>query len=227
MGGAAEGERIPLGAILAGGRARRMGGQKVMLPLLGVPLIERVRNRLTAVCGRVVTVGGNVQLDGAESVEDRYPGAGSMGGIATALWYAETASPTAEWVLCVGCDMPFLEAALLLHLYALREGADIVVPRVTEGYEPLCAFYRTSCLPPLEELMGRGNLRIFDLFGKVRTRVVGEAELRSRDVELQSFINVNSPDDLERARRMIEDSPGHPPRGTEPQDQRRASQVRR
>jgi molybdopterin-guanine dinucleotide biosynthesis protein A len=198
-------EKIPLTAILAGGKARRMGVDKVALLLDGVPLVERVWARVTSVSEDVVAVGGAPRLQhlGVPTIPDRHPGTDSMGGIATALWYAANAADSPEWVLCVACDMPLIEPRLLSHLYRLRRGWDVVVPRVPAGYEPLCAIYRVSCLAVLEGEIKQGNLRVRDVIRAVRSREVGEKELRAFDPELRSFLNVNRPADLEMAERIL------------------------
>ena len=198
-------EKIPLTAILAGGKARRMGVDKVALLLDGVPLVERVWARVASVSESVVAIGGVPRLQhlGVPTIPDRHPGTDSMGGIATALWHAANAADSLEWVLCVACDMPLIEPRLLTHLYGLRRGWDVVVPRVAAGHEPLCAFYRVSCLAVFEGEIRRGNLRVRDVIRAVRSREVGEQELRAFDPELRSFLNVNRPADLEVAERIL------------------------
>lgn len=202
----------PLAAILAGGRSRRMGTDKVTLPLAGIPLLERVWSRVARAAERVVVVGGVPRLDGkgVPTLPDLYPGADSMGGVATALAHAALALETDGPVLCVACDLPFVEPALLRYLVSLCPGWEAVVPRVAAGYEPLCALYRPSALPFFEREIGRGNLRVRDAFGRLRTREVGEEELRRFDPELCSFLNVNRPEDLERARHRLEGGEGTP-----------------
>ncbi|MDF1553330.1 MAG: molybdenum cofactor guanylyltransferase [Deferrisomatales bacterium] len=193
-----------LAAILCGGRARRMGTDKVALPLGGTPLVERVWQRVAALVDTVVAVGGRPDVEhlGMAVVPDRYPGADSMGGIATALAYAaERFGDT--WVLALACDLPFLEPRLIQHLARLSEGYDVVVPRVSAGYEPLCALYRTTCLPVFEECIRNGQLAIRSIFSRVRTREVPETELRRFDPALHSFINLNRPADLECAHRLL------------------------
>lgn len=210
--------RIPCAAILAGGQSRRMGTDKVSIPLEGIPLIERVWSRIALVADRIVVVGGAPHLDrlGVPTLADLHPGAGSMGGIATALAHAVAAGEGEGVVFCVACDMPLLEPSLLLHLYHRSPGWEVVVPRGPAGYEPLCAVYRVTVLSRLEEEISRGNLRIWDLFQRVRTLEVGESELRHYDPELDSFLNVNRPEDLERARRALGGAAGRAPGGSPP-----------
>jgi molybdopterin-guanine dinucleotide biosynthesis protein A len=182
-----------------------MGMDKAALLLDGVPLLERVLMRVSAVAASVVVVGGAPRLSarGIPTLPDLYPGANAMGGIATALNYAAQSLGPDVPVLCTACDVPFLEPALLAHLWEVSPGWDVVVPRVTEGYEPLCALYRGTCLVAFEEEMARGNLAIRDVFRRVRTREVLEPELRRFDPELRSFVNLNRPTDLEVARRLL------------------------
>ena len=196
---------IHLGAILCGGRARRMGTDKAALALDGIPLVERVWARVRGLVGEVAAVGGEPDVAHLNMavVADRYPGANAMGGIATALGYARERHGEDAWVLVLACDTPFLEPRLLEYLAGLRDGHDIVVPRVAAGYEPLCALYHVTCLPKLQELIRCDHLRIWNVFSQVRTREVGEAELRRFDPELRSFINLNRPTDLERARQLV------------------------
>lgn len=192
---------LALAAILAGGRGRRMGADKVLLPLEGVPLLERVWRRASLVAERVVVVGGEPRLDhlGVETVADRYPGADSLGGLATALSFAGEALGPAGRVFCTACDMPFVEPALVAHLAGVAAGVDVVVPHTAAGFEPLCAVYRAGCLPAFEEAIRSGNLRVRDVHLRLLCREVGEAELRRFDPELRSFLNINRPADLQEA----------------------------
>ena len=203
--GAPTQNKIPLAAIVAGGKARRMGADKAVLLLEGVPLIERVWARVATVSARLVTVGGVPRLGhlGVPTIQDFYTGADSLGGIATALRYASAELGPRTAVLCVACDMPLLEPNLLLHLYRISCGWDVVVPRVEAGYEPLCAVYRVTCLPVMEGQIGRANFAVRGIFRSVRTLEVKEEELRGIDPDLLSFLNVNRPGDLDAAREAL------------------------
>ena len=183
-----------------------MGVDKRALPLRGISLLERVLVRVRPLSGRVVTIGGDPILEplGVPTLPDLYPGAKSMGGIATALAHAAATGGPEAWLLCVACDMPFLEPSLLSYLAELIPGRDVVVPRVELGFEPLCAIYRATCLPGFQREIGAGNLRIFDVYKAVRVREVREEELRRLDPDLRSFFNVNRPADLEKAILLME-----------------------
>ena len=108
----------------------------------------------------------------------------------------------AEAIVVLACDMPFVSTALLRALLAQAAGVDAVVPVIGEQPEPLHAVYRPSCLPAIEAALAAGRKRLLAFFDAVRVRYVPEAELRRWDPELRSFLNVNWPDDLARARAL-------------------------
>ena len=102
------------GAILAGGKGRRVGGRaKWALPIGDTTLLERqigvlreVVDHLLIVTARPIPVESDVPV-----VFDLAEGAGAMGGVLTAVSLAPT-----ERTLVIACDMPFLSAAFLRHL---------------------------------------------------------------------------------------------------------------
>ena len=187
--------RAPAAAILAGGRARRLGGiNKGALQVGGVTIVDRQLAVLHSVTPSVFVVGTPDPLwttRGLRIVEDDITGAGPLGGIYTALLH----SP-AERTLVVGCDMPFLDAGVLERLVTVDD-ADVVVARSGRGIEPLCAIYSRACAADMRERLARGAYEASVLPSGVRiVEVSVEREL--------VFLNVNTPHDYERARGLVE-----------------------
>jgi len=187
--------------VLAGGRATRLGGtNKALLEIGGKRIIDRVLEALRPLSDQIVMVGHLVEgLDfpDVEVVPDTHPGAGSMPALLTGLLVSRH-----EMALVVGCDMPFLSTSLLRHIAELSTGFDLAVPRIGPYLEALHAAYHRSCLPVIEDYLRRRDLKIIDFYPSVRTREVPEIELRAFDPDLRSFLNVNTPEDLERARAL-------------------------
>jgi molybdopterin-guanine dinucleotide biosynthesis protein A len=129
---------------------------------------------------------------------DLYPGCGSLGGIFSGLSAAKE-----YWSLAVACDMPFLNPALLMHLITLREGFDAVVPVRKDRLEPTHALYSRACLPHIERRLKTNELKISGFFENVRVRLVPEEDIARLDPKFLSFFNVNTPEDLERARTLV------------------------
>lgn len=191
-------------AVMAGGKSKRMGKEKSTLLLGGRSLIDRVVAATSPISERIAVIGGNLcSTAPVESVSDRYRGAGSMGGVATALAFAADQVGPDAWILCVACDMPFLSTPLLSYLFNLRKGFDIVAPRTAVGFEPLCSFYSVRTLEIFEGEIRKQNYRIRDVFGLAQTKIVQEGELRRFDPELLSFVNINSPSDFESASKVV------------------------
>jgi molybdopterin-guanine dinucleotide biosynthesis protein A len=185
------------GALLAGGRASRLGGAaKGLLRVDGEPIAARSLALFERLFGRSLVVANDpapYAALGARIVPDLLAGHGAPGGLHAALAAAET-----PWIFLAACDMPFLDADAIRFLAARRDGADVVVVRARERLEPLHAFWARACLPPLERLLREGNPSLRDVAAEVRTRIVEEAEWRTVDPQLRSLENANTPEDAAR-----------------------------
>ena len=185
-------------AILAGGKSRRMGRDKAWLDLGdGVPLVQRVVAALQRVADEIIVVSADERFAaiGYPVVPDRYGENGAFGAIGTAI-----AATRGDLVCVAACDMPWPSPEVYRLLLRLADGADVVVPRIADEFETMHAVYRRSCLPAIERALARGNMRVISFFPEVRVREVGAAEIRVVDPELRSFTNLNTPEDLDRAR---------------------------
>jgi molybdopterin-guanine dinucleotide biosynthesis protein A len=131
-------------------------------------------------------------------IVDLYPGKGALGGVYTGL-----ASADSFYSLVVGCDMPFLNRDLLGYLIDIAPGFDAVIPRIDGMYEPLHAVYSKDCLAAISELMNRGRLGVSQLFNLVNTRYVDKYEIAKFDPQFFSFFNINTLDDLRKAKELI------------------------
>lgn len=187
------------GVIQAGGKSTRMGGRpKALLELSGRRIIERVIRALEAAVDDLLVVTNTPELYaflGQPMVPDIFPDHGSLGGI-----YSGLQAAPGEAAFTVACDMPFLRPEIV-RLVVDRAGAgDVVIPRVAGQYETLHAVYRKTCLPPILERLIQGRLKITDFFDAVRVAVIEEAELTRYGDPAVIFMNVNTPEELERAR---------------------------
>jgi molybdopterin-guanine dinucleotide biosynthesis protein A len=170
-----------------------MGQDKSLLTVAGIPLVERVAACLGSCLEELALVGDRPERFaslGLPVVPDLFPGS-ALGGIHAALCYAR-----GRGVFVAPCDLPFPSAPLLRHLLSLAPLHDVVVPRSPQGLEPLFAFYGPGCLAPVEELLARGNYRIFDFYPRVRTLEVDLAQVPQLDPDGRAFLNINTPADL-------------------------------
>ena len=146
------------GAVLTGGRSRRMGRDKALLEVGGRPLATLAGDALRgAGAAEVLAVGGDGEALaglGFRAVADRWPGAGPLGGVVTAL---EAAGE--DVVVVLACDLPGVTvAAVAAVLDGLAGGADAAVPEVEGRRQVLLAAYRRwPCLPVLAAALDAGE----------------------------------------------------------------------
>jgi len=195
----AHGRNKLTGVILAGGESRRIGYNKAFLRVGGKTVIERVLASLKEITNVLLIVTnspGEYAFLNIPMAQDILPGKGAFGGIYTALSFSD-----AFYSLVVACDMPFLSADFLRYMVQIKAEYDIVIPKHSLGYEPLCAIYAKTCVGKIENLLEAGRLKIAELFPMVRTRYVGEEEIKPYNSNGMLFFNINTREDFLRAQR--------------------------
>jgi molybdopterin-guanine dinucleotide biosynthesis protein A len=194
-------------AIQAGGQSRRMGRGKGLLPLAGIPLIEHILRRVKGL-GDEILITTNQPRDytflGVRIISDPIPGVGALTALHTALSAAQ-----GERVLVLACDMPFVSQPLLEYMINLTPQTDVVVPYHRGNYEPLHAVYnKRNCLPAVEGALEAGESRVISFFPNVQVTIVGETTLTRLDPQGLSFFNINTPEDLDQATRILAERNG-------------------
>jgi molybdopterin-guanine dinucleotide biosynthesis protein A len=191
------------GFVLVGGAGRRMGGDKALLPFEGVPLAHRLAERVGSAAGSATLVGSRrlYAALGWPIIEDLFPGRGPLAGIHSVLKQS-----AAEWSLVVACDLPFLGIDFLRFMLraateASAEGAQLVVPVSSRGYE-LAAVLRRDCLPAAEAAVAGGDYRLSGFYARVPRREIAPVEWRRFDPDGLLFQNVNAPEDVKKLRVM-------------------------
>lgn len=185
------------GAILAGGRARRFGGRdKARLVVRGRPIIERQVELLRSVTADVFLVGHDAERFsdlGLPVFADRISGAGALGGILTAL-----ESTTADRVLVLACDMPFLVTGLLRALVELAASGDGAWVRTNRGPEPLVACYRQQAREQIREAITSGHLKAAELGQRLQLQELTEQDVAAFGPVDVLLANLNTPEDYAR-----------------------------
>lgn len=200
---------LPRGYVLAGGASSRFGQDKALVDLAGKPVLARTLEVLSQSGVReTIIIGKKSRYKhlGFRCVADKWPGEGPLGGIITALRCSGPNQYGYRWNLIISCDMPFLTKEWLAYLCerAARSDSEIIVPRSAKGLEPLCACWRTSAFPMLEEAFKRGVRRVSEGIALLRTEVVDENDWTRFDKSGRLFWNMNTPAEYEEARRILE-----------------------
>ena len=175
-----------------------MGTDKLSMEVDGLPLVDRVYGVVAAKCREVLVVGGGPAPTGARRVTTERPDRqGPLAGIEAGL-----AAAKRPLVFVAAGDMPFLSGPMVGYLLERLErvGADAVVPRYGGVDHPLCAAYARPLLPRVGAAIDEEvrSVRVF-LRGLDRVEYVEDELRRFGDPDLL-LMNVNTPEDLQRAR---------------------------
>ena len=190
------------GAVLAGGRSRRMGGlPKALLELDGRTMLEHVLDRFAPQVGRVVL---SVERRGPEwapfglaQVSDPVPGfRGPLGGLCAAL---ESVADGADWLALAPCDAPFLPRDLVRRMSARAPAGDAVVVRLDGVLQPTFSLWSRRLVAPLRQAVLEARMGGFRQF-------LAGIEWTALDWPADDgavFFNINDPESLAAARRRM------------------------
>jgi molybdenum cofactor guanylyltransferase len=98
------------------------------------------------------------------------------------------------------CDMPFLNGGVIRFMVDAAQGQDVISPRIGGRLQPLHAMYSRRCLPVIEELLTQDDLKIINIFPRTTLREIAETDLSAHDPTLRFVVNLNTPEDVARAR---------------------------
>jgi molybdopterin-guanine dinucleotide biosynthesis protein A len=191
------------GVILAGGLGTRYSGiNKAFLDMGGRRIIDILYGIFASLFHEIIIVTNNpteyLDFD-AKIVTDIFPVRSSLTGIHTGLFYA--AHP---FIFVTACDSPFIRKELVeLVLSRIEPHISVVIPETSSGMEPLFAAYSKNCLPVMEQHIRKDRLKIQRMFNRLKVKKIAESALRSKDPELVSFFNINTPEDWEKAHALI------------------------
>lgn len=188
--------------VLAGGKSSRMGQDKALIPIQGVPLLQRVYG-IAKSCADVVYVVTpwperyqDLLLPGCQFIREvplfGEPLAhGPLVGFAQGLAEVQT-----EWVLLLACDLPRLRIEVLqdwvTRLDSVGDNAIAALADHPKGWEPLCGFYRRRCLPQLLEFINQGGRSFQQWLRQYPVEVLPLAEP-------EMLFNCNTPEDLAKS----------------------------
>ena len=186
-----------MGAVLAGGRSRRFGGDKLLFRVNGKSLILHTLERLqsASLIDEVVVVaspdnGGKLRALGFEVMVDELT-IGPMGGLYTALGSGDA--------FVVAGDMPLIVPEFVDYIVRIARGKIACVPRWSNGYlEPLHAAYSNAFRSVLEERIKLGNYSLNEAIRSVDACYLRIEELPER--WRVSFFNINRRSDLQKIR---------------------------
>jgi molybdopterin-guanine dinucleotide biosynthesis protein A len=196
----------PLGLVLAGGLARRMGGgDKARIRIGGATILERVLARLKPQCSRIIINANDDPARFADTglpvVQDNIPGfVGPLAGILAGLDWAAAHAPEVSDIISVPGDCPFLPVDLVTRLLGERQadGHPLACARSGEWRHPVVGLWPVGLRDDLRRALAEEGLRKIESW--TARHGVAIADWPSAPVD--PFFNVNSPEDVAEAERM-------------------------
>jgi molybdenum cofactor guanylyltransferase len=187
--------------ILAGGQSSRMGRDKALIEIDGIPLLQKICLIASECTNRVyvitpspekyrTTIPKNCQMIQEVVLEGEIIPHGPLVGFFQALTHVES-----EWILLLACDLPRLTSSEIKrwssYLETTSQDAIALLPRSPKGWEPLSGFYRRRCLSLLKEFIDRGG-KSFQQW--LKSHFVQELLVSNSKI----LFNCNTPDDLKQ-----------------------------
>jgi molybdopterin-guanine dinucleotide biosynthesis protein A len=191
-------QKLSIAAIvLAGGKSSRMGRDKASIAIDNRPLLHLIctvagkcASKIYVVAPGTETYRNLVPTDCHLIPEEETQRQGPLVAFARGLSQIELKR---QWVLLLACDLPLLNESALSewcdYLSRVPERSIALLPKSEKGWEPLCGFYRRSCLPVLEEYVRQGG-RSFQAW--LAQHEIEELPISDRQV----LFNCNTPNDL-------------------------------
>lgn len=177
--------------ILSGGFSSRMKTNKALLKIGDETIIELLLKKVSDFGEIMISTNHPEEYAnlGVKTITDIIPQQGPMSGVHAGLTHSNYSH-----CLFVPCDIPFIGKEVLTYLAGLAAGYDVVVPKLGEKYQPLCAVYGKDCIEPIENGLNTGIHKITRIYPLLRTREVTEEEIRKFGNTEDMFRNINDPE---------------------------------
>jgi len=200
--------------LLAGGENRRMGAEKWLLPLGGVPVLTRLASEFAGTADDIAVV---LPYDADQALRaraeeavgtirvrwltDAEPSAGPLAGIEVAM-----SASDCDCFLACAADMPFARRDIASVLFDLcgREGVQAAVPVRGGRLQPLFAAYRKDALAALRTYRAEGGRKVMGWIDRLHASIVPEERFAMLDPEERALFNMNTPEDYEKAKKWID-----------------------
>lgn len=192
------------GVILAGGTNSRLPGKKKTFHKIGRgTILESIHRIFKALFKEVIIVVNDPQdfagLD-MTIVTDILPNRCALAGLHAGLVYARY-----DRIYATACDAPFVNPKVIEYIVKQATPQyDVVIPKTDRGLEQLSAVYTKECIPLIERNLEKNILMIKKFFRKNRVKEIPIETFRKWDPEMRFIFNVNTPEDLEKAKQLAQ-----------------------
>lgn len=175
--------------VLAGGLSTRMGQNKALMKLNGIPVLEKVISAIPAKDRQIKIITNSpdsYDFLPQQKIKDIYPNLGPISGV-----HAGLVDSPFNFNFFLACDLPLLSGDLIEFVLNKHSGQDIFGIKTEKGLEPLCTVYSKNCLPVMEEQIARKRYSLHELFELASSKFIGVENS-------ESLFNVNTLQDWQK-----------------------------
>jgi len=183
-----------IAGILAGGGSRRFGSDKACVIWKGKSLLEWTIHNASSITDNINILTKKpetYQFTGCNIIKDFHSVSTPISGIISII------PEITDWLLLLACDIPFFEKKVLEFLWNRRNMEKATVIHVNGKYQPFLGLYPRTVLPYWEEAFSNGEYHLQRVIENMPKIVIEQSDLMFAGINLQSFLNINTPSDLE------------------------------
>lgn len=189
-----EAEGKVIAGILTGGGSRRFGSDKACAVWEGKSLLEWTIHNASGITDNINILAkkpSNYCFTGCNIIQDLSDVSTPLSGIISIKPYVS------DWLLLLACDIPFFEKKVLEFLWERRDREKATVIYVNGKYQPFLGLYPLSVLTWWEEAFNSGEYHLQRIIEEMPRTVIQQSDLMFAGISLRSFLNINTPADLE------------------------------
>ena len=191
------------GVILAGGKNSRLPGKKKTFRKIGdVMILESIYELFSNLFKEVIIVVNEPkEFAGWDMtvVTDIIPSQCALAGLHAGLFYASF-----PYAYVAACDTPFVKQSIVEYIVGQIESKyEVIIPRTDDGLEALSAVYSKDCIPLIENNLKKNIFMIKKFFRKKKVKEIPVEQLKALDPAMEFIFNVNTPEDLEKAKTIV------------------------
>ncbi|MBL7961333.1 molybdenum cofactor guanylyltransferase [bacterium] len=189
----------PGGIILLGGKSKRMGTDKYLLPFFNLTLVERLIAELEKAVQEVILITNEpekLNFLPHKKYPDHYAIPCALSGL-----HAGLKNSKCDLNFVLACDLPLFDSRMIPYLAEQLNNTDVAVPKTSKGFEALCALYSKKNLAEIEKMFYEKNYAIHDLFNRIPTAVIAADKIETL-THRHVFFNMNTPAEYEEAQKI-------------------------
>ena len=192
------------GVILAGGKNSRLPGKKKAFRKIGdLMILESIYGLFLNLFKEVIIVVNEPkEFAGLDMtvVTDIIPSRCALAGIHAGLFYASF-----PYAYVTACDTPFVKQSVVEYIVGrIQPEYEVIIPSTDDGVEALSAVYSKDCIPLIEDNLKKNIFMIKKFFREKKVKEIPVEQLKMLDPEMRFIFNVNTPEDLEKAKTIAD-----------------------